>query len=83
MTRKELMSKIAEVGFEGQMYKELYKLITDNWQTITRQGLTINSDPNMDGTQVTGIWSIDEWIKQVNRPKSFASVRSVDLPNLR
>lgn len=57
--------------------------LPDNWQTITRQGLTVNSDPNMDGTQVTGIWSIDEWIKGVNRPKSFASVRSVDLPNLR
>ncbi|QZD98967.1 head-to-tail adaptor [Microbacterium phage Honeyfin] len=57
--------------------------LPDNWQSITRQGLTVNADPNMDGTQVTGIWSIDEWIKQVNRPKSFASVRSVDLPNLR
>ncbi|QGJ89443.1 head-to-tail adaptor [Microbacterium phage Smarties] len=57
--------------------------LPDNWQTITRQGLTVNADPNMDGTQVTGIWSIDEWIKQVNRPRAYASVRSVDLPNLR
>uniref|UniRef100_A0AAU7J7W1 Head-tail adaptor n=1 Tax=Microbacterium phage Merry TaxID=3144827 RepID=A0AAU7J7W1_9VIRU len=56
--------------------------LPDNWQTLTRQGITINADPNQDGSQVTGIWSIDEWIKQVNRPRSFASVRSVDVPNL-
>lgn len=57
--------------------------LPDNWQTLTRQGITINADPNQEGTTLTGIWSIDEWVKSVNRPKPTASVRSVDLPNLR
>ena len=52
--------------------------LPDNWQTLTRQGISINADPNMDGSTLTGIWSIDEWVKSVNRPKRYAAVRSVD-----
>ena len=34
LTRKELMNKIGEVGFEADMYKELYKLVTENTKTL-------------------------------------------------
>lgn len=57
--------------------------LPDNWQTLTRQGITINADQNPESTTLTGIWSIDEWVKSVNRPRPIATVRSVDLPNLR
>ncbi len=54
MTRKELMSKIAEVGFEGQMYKELYKLITDNWQTISAAKPDVSK--NSAGYYLWNVW---------------------------
>jgi hypothetical protein len=49
-------------------------------QTITRQETTItlmNDFRELEGG--TGIWEIDNWIEQVVRPKSYASVRSVDV----
>lgn len=52
-------------------------------QTITRQGLTVGVNTSDTAWEQTGIWSIDNWVTSVNRPKAFASVRSVDLPSLR
>lgn len=52
-------------------------------QTITRQGLTVGVNTSDVAWAQTGIWSIDNWVSTVNRPKPFASVRSVDLPSLR
>ena len=57
MTRKELMSKVSEVGFEADMYRTLYKLITDNIKTIT------NAKPNVSknsaGYYLWNVWNPD------------------------
>lgn len=34
LSRKELMSKIAQTGLEGTLYKELYHIITENQKTL-------------------------------------------------
>jgi hypothetical protein len=51
-------------------------------QSITRQGLTVAMQ--LEGETFdsqTGIWAIDSWVASVNKPKSFVSVRSVDIPS--
>lgn len=54
MTRKELMLKIGEVGFEADMYKELYRIITDNIKTIT--AAKPNVSKNSAGYYLWNIW---------------------------
>lgn len=51
-------------------------------QTISRQGVTVGIADAFEGLERgrTGIWSIDAWIESVTRRKSFAGVRSPDLP---
>jgi hypothetical protein len=52
-------------------------------QTITRQGVTMGFVDTFEGLDQgkTGIWGIDAWISSVTRHKSYANVRSVDVPN--
>ncbi len=57
MTRKELMQKIGTVGFEAEMYKELYKLITDNWKTIS--SAKPNVSKNSAGYYLWNVWNPD------------------------
>lgn len=54
MTRKELMVKITEVGFESEMYKELYKLITENLRTIMDAKPNVNK--NSAGYYLWNVW---------------------------
>ncbi len=54
LTRKELMGKIAEVGFEADMYRELYKLITDNQKTITLAKPDVSK--NSAGYYLWNVW---------------------------
>jgi FAD/FMN-containing dehydrogenase len=54
MTRKELMVKVGSVGFEGQMYKALYQLITENIKTIT--DAKPNVSKNSAGYYLWNIW---------------------------
>lgn len=54
--------------------------LPDNWTTITRQGLTISEQNPETPWEQTGIWLIDNWVSRVTTPRSFASVRSVDVP---
>lgn len=54
MTRKELMSKVSEVGFEADMYRTLYKLITDNIKTIT--AAKPNVSKNSAGYYLWNVW---------------------------
>jgi FAD/FMN-containing dehydrogenase len=54
MTRKELMLKIGMIGFEAHMYKELYKLITDNQKTIT--AAKPNVSKNSAGYYLWNVW---------------------------
>lgn len=55
MTRKELMSKVSEVGFEADMYRTLYKLITDNIKTIT--AAKPNVSKNSAGYYLWNVWN--------------------------
>ncbi len=51
-------------------------------QSVTRQGVTmgfLDTFEDLDNGR-TGIWAIDAWTASVTRPKSFSSVRSVDVP---
>lgn len=57
MSRKELMHKITEVGFEGEMYKELYKVITENIKTINSAKPNVNK--NSAGYYLWNIWNGD------------------------
>lgn len=54
LTRKELMSKISEVGFEAEMYKALYKLITENWKTISTAKPNVSK--NSAGYYLWNVW---------------------------
>ncbi len=54
MTRKELMTKVGEVGFEADMYRRLYKLITDNIKTIT--GAKPDVSKNSAGYYLWNVW---------------------------
>lgn len=54
MTRKELMSKVSEVGFEADMYRTLYKLITDNIKTITTAKPNVSK--NSAGYYLWNVW---------------------------
>lgn len=54
MSRKELMTKIGEVGFEAEMYKELYKLITDNQKTLTSARPQVSK--NSAGYYLWNVW---------------------------
>jgi FAD/FMN-containing dehydrogenase len=54
MTRKELMTKVGEVGFEADMYKRLYKLITDNIKTITSAKPDVSK--NSAGYYLWNVW---------------------------
>ncbi len=54
MTRKELMVKIAEVGFEADMYKALYKLITENTKTIMSAKPDVSK--NSAGYYLWNVW---------------------------
>ena len=36
LTEEELKKKMEQQDFEGNMYREMYKLITDNWDTISK-----------------------------------------------
>lgn len=54
MTRKELMSKVSEVGFEADMYRTLYKLITDNQKTII--AAKPNVSKNSAGYYLWNVW---------------------------
>ncbi len=54
LTRKELMQKIGTVGFEGEMYKELYKLITENWKTISVAKPNVSK--NSAGYYLWNVW---------------------------
>ncbi len=55
MTRKELTARMAEVGFEGDMYKSLYKLITDNIKMIT--DAKPNVSKNSAGYYLWNVWN--------------------------
>jgi len=55
MTRKELMLKIGMVGFEAEMYKALYKLITDNTKTLA--SAKPNVSKNSAGYYLWNVWS--------------------------
>jgi FAD/FMN-containing dehydrogenase len=57
MTRKELMLKIGRVGFEAEMYKELYKLITDNTKTLA--AAKPNVSKNSAGYYLWNVWNAD------------------------
>ena len=54
LTRKELMVKMSGVGFEAEMYKELYKLITDNSKTIA--AAKPNVSKNSAGYYLWNVW---------------------------
>ncbi len=54
MTRKELMTKVGEVGFEADMYKRLYKLITENIKTITSAKPDVSK--NSAGYYLWNVW---------------------------
>ena len=51
-------------------------------QSVTRQGVTmgfLDTFEDLDNGR-TGIWAIDSWTASVTRPKTYSSVRSVDVP---
>lgn len=50
-------------------------------QTVTRDGVTVTLMDNFQDLKEggTGIWSIDNWVASVNRPRPYSSVRSVDV----
>lgn len=55
--------------------------LPDGMTSLSRQGLTMNfQDLTQPGVEaiVTGIRSIDWWVQSVNKPATFASVRSFD-----
>jgi hypothetical protein len=52
--------------------------LPERLQTVTRQGVTVGVALTGDDWRETGIWLIDDWIKSVTQPHSFASVRSID-----
>jgi FAD/FMN-containing dehydrogenase len=54
MTRKELMTKIAEVGFEANLYKDLYRIITDNWKLISASKPNVSK--NSAGYYLWNVW---------------------------
>jgi FAD/FMN-containing dehydrogenase len=54
MTRKEIMTKISEVGFEAGLYKELYHLITENWGMIS--SAKPNVSKNSAGYYLWNVW---------------------------
>ncbi|HWC57873.1 MAG TPA: FAD-binding oxidoreductase [Candidatus Paceibacterota bacterium] len=54
LARKELMAKIAEVGFEGEMYRTLYKLITENAKMIA--DAKPNVSKNSAGYYLWNVW---------------------------
>lgn len=54
MSRKELMLKIGEVGFEAEMYKSLYKLVTDNQKTLTQAKPNVSK--NSAGYYLWNVW---------------------------
>lgn len=53
--------------------------LPERLQTVSRQGITVGVALTGESWHDTGIWSIDSWVAAVTRPKSFASVRSVDV----
>ena len=57
MTRKELMSKIGEVGIEAELYKELYKLVTDNQKTLAQAKPNVSK--NSAGYYLWNVWNPD------------------------
>ncbi len=54
LSRKELMAKISGVGFESEMYKSLYKVITDNEKTIA--SAKPNVSKNSAGYYLWNVW---------------------------
>lgn len=54
LTRKEVIAKINGVGTEAQLYKELYQLITDNWDSIS--AARPNVQKNSAGYYVWNVW---------------------------
>lgn len=54
--------------------------LPERWQSVQRQGISITAALSNEKWHDTGIWSIDNWINSINeRPRGFASVRSVDV----
>lgn len=58
MSRKELTNKMTGVGFESEMYKELYKIITENQKTIYNAKPNVNK--NSAGYYLWNIWNEQE-----------------------
>lgn len=58
--------------------------LPERWQSVQRQGISITAALSNEKWHDTGIWSIDNWVNSITeRPRGFASVRSVDVPKRR
>lgn len=53
--------------------------LPERLQTVSRQGITVGVSLTGEDWRDTGIWSIDSWVQSMTIPRSFASVRSVDV----
>lgn len=58
LTRKELMVKMTEVGFEGEMYRKLYQLINENIKMITSAKPDVSK--NSAGYYLWNVWNKEE-----------------------
>jgi FAD/FMN-containing dehydrogenase len=58
LSHKELTNKMSGVGFEAEMYKELYKVITENIKTIT--GAKPNLNKNSAGYYLWNIYNVQD-----------------------
>lgn len=55
LTRKELMNKIGDVGLEAELYKVLYKIITENESVITEAKPNVSK--NSAGYYLWNVWN--------------------------
>lgn len=58
LTKQELENKIAQNDFEGELYKKIYKLITDHKQLITSSKPDVSK--NSAGYYLWNVWNEEE-----------------------
>lgn len=77
--------RIAAALLASEMYKAACDddscRLPERLQTVTRQGITVGVFADADSWHETGIWTIDNWVESVTKPRRpMVGARSVDVP---
>ncbi len=65
LTRPQLIKKMAQKDFEGQVYKELYELIEDNYELIQNAKPNVSKDST--GYHLWNVWDRETGIFDLNK----------------